>query len=220
MLLNLQRLNTHGLNTLGTPAEPQPQDITLTPPALVSALRWGGAQVQVLQPQPVLQLWPAPLVARMHWGQPALQLVLAAPSLRGGRLGTPTASLVLHPAALHSPLRAGGARLQLVLTPAPLLAPLRLGRPTVSTVQGVQSLVSRLSWGAVAVVQVLHPQPLRGGRLGRPVLQSLSVIEVTQGLGPMRWGAHRLQVVAHPLPLSARARLGRPLVQWEAACPC
>lgn len=217
MLLNHQRLNTSRPNSLEAP---QVQVITLTPPALVAALRWGGAQVQVLQPQPEQVLEPASLVARMRWGQPVVQLALLAPSLKGGRLGKPTAGIELRLASLARPLRFGAAVVQTQLSVQPLVARMRWGTPQASTVQSAQSLVARLSWGAAALGTVLHAKSLRGGRLGRPSLDSSLVIELSQGLGPMRWGDHRVHVGALAMPLSVRARLGRPIVQGVSPCLC
>ena len=215
MLLNQQRLNTAGLNS---PDAPQALGITLAPPALVSALRWGGAQVQVLQP--ALELLPAPLVARMRWGQPALQLVLAVSGLKGARLGGATASIQARAAALVRMLRFGAASVQAQVSTVPLVARLQWGTPQASMAQSAQSLVARLSWGASALAAVLHAPSLRGGRLGTPAVTAVTALQVVQGLGPMRWGAHCLQVGGNPLPLSVRTRWGRPVAYWGHACNC
>ncbi|MDH1673934.1 hypothetical protein [Comamonas aquatica] len=208
------QLNQHLLNTalLNTPAPPPPP-IELDPPSLVAALRWGGAQVQAV-------LGPASLVSNMRWGQPVARLTLLAPSLKGGRLGKPTAVVEVRLVSLAQPLRFGAAAVQTLLSAQPLVAPMRWGTPQASTEQSARPLVARLSWGSAAVGAVLHAKSLRGGRLGRPSLDSSLVIELSQGLGPMRWGNHRVHVGARALPLSVRARLGRPIVQGVNPCPC
>lgn len=223
MQLNQYPLNTALLNAPATAGEPPQSSLTLNPPSLVARAVWGAAQVTVTEapevpPEQVLE--PAALVARMRWGQPVVQLALLAPSLKGGRLGKPTAGIELRLASLARPLRFGAAVVQTQLSAQPLVARMRWGTPQASMVQSAQSLVARLSWGSAAVGTVLHAQSLRGGRLGRPSLDSSLVIELSQGLGPMRWGDHRVHVGALAMPLSVRARLGRPVVQGVSPCLC
>lgn len=219
MQLNQHLLNTALLNAPAPAGGPSQPSLELSPPSLVARAVWGAAQVTTTEgPEQVLE--PASLVARMHWGQPAVQLALLAPSLKGGRLGRPTAVVEVRLVSLAQPLRFGAAAVQTLLSAQPLAAPMRWGTPQASTVQSARSLVARLSWGSAAVGAVLHAKSLRGGRLGRPSLDSSLVIELPQGLGPMRWGDHRVHVGARALPLSVRARLGRPIVQGVSPCPC
>lgn len=220
MLLNQHRLNTTLLNVQGGGALPQPA-VTLSAPALVARLSWGAAQVAVgAAPSPGQVLEPVALVERMRWGQPALQLVLAVSGLKGARLGGATASIQARAAALVRMLRFGAASVQAQVSTVPLVARLQWGTPQASMAQSAQSLVARLSWGAASLGRVLHAPSLRGGRMGRPSLDTSFVIELSQGLGPMRWGEHSLQVVGQPLPASMRARWGRPVAYWGAACSC
>lgn len=219
MQLNQHLLNTALLNAPAPAGGPSQPSLELSPPSLVARAVWGAAQVTTTEcPEQVLE--PASLVARMHWGQPMVQLALLAPSLKGGRLGKPTAVVEVRLVSLAQPLRFGAAAVQTLLSAQPLVAPMRWGTPQASTVQSARSLVARLSWGSAAVGAVLHAKSLRGGRLGRPSLDSSLVIELSQGLGPMRWGDHRVHVGARALPLSVRARLGRPIVQGVSPCPC
>ena len=223
MQLNQHLLNTALLNAPAPAGGPSQPSLELTPPSLVARAVWGAAQVTTTEapevpPEQVLE--PASLLARMHWGQPVVQLALLAPSLKGGRLGKPTAGIEVRLASLARPLRFGAAVVQTQLPALPLVARMRWGTPQASTVQSARSLVARLSWGSAAVGAVLHAKSLRGGRLGRPSLDSSLVIELPQGLGPMRWGDHRAHVGARALPLSVRARLGRPIVQGVSPCPC
>lgn len=219
MQLNQHLLNTALLNAPAPAGGPSQPSLELSPPSLVARAVWGAAQVTTTGgPEQVLE--PASLVARMHWGQPMVQLALLAPSLKGGRLGRPTAVVEVRLVSLAQPLRFGAAAVQTLLSAQPLAAPMRWGTPQASTVQSARPLVARLSWGSAAVGAVLHAKSLRGGRLGRPSLDSSLVIELSQGLGPMRWGDHRVHVGARALPLSVRARLGRPIVQGVSQCPC
>lgn len=220
MLLNQHRLNTTLLNVQGGGALPQPA-VTLSAPALVARLSWGAAQVAVgAAPSPVQVLEPVALVERMRWGQPALQLVLAVSGLKGARLGGATASIQARAAALVRMLRFGAASVQAQVSTVPLVARLQWGTPQASMAQSAQSLVARLSWGASALAAVLHAPSLRGGRLGTPAVTAVTALQVVQGLGPMRWGAHCLQVGGNPLPLSVRTHWGRPVAYWGHACNC
>lgn len=219
MQLNQHLLNTALLNAPAPAVGPSQPSLELSPPSLVARAVWGAAQVTTTEgPEQVLE--PASLVARMHWGQPMVQLALLAPSLKGGRLGKPTAVVEVRLVSLAQPLRFGTAAVQTLLSAQPLVAPMRWGTPQASTEQSARSLVARLSWGSAAVGAVLHAKSLRGGRLGRPSLDSSLMIELSQGLGPMRWGDHRVHVGARALPLSVRARLGRPIVRGVSPCPC
>lgn len=219
MLLNTRTLNTSPLNAVGSEEVPPVEDaVVLLPPSLVARARLGSpsAGVSVLLELP-------PLVARARWGGAAVEqaaLTLALPSLKGGRLGGASVALVLHANSLKQPMRLGGAALQAVFTPSSLVSRLQFGGAQVAAVQRAQSLVGRMVWGELALSSVIYPPSLRGGRLGGAALQSITVIAVDFSFGPMRWGGHTCGVGTHPLPVSSRARLGRPVVEWGLPCQC
>lgn len=219
MLLNTRTLNTSPLNAVGSEEVPPVEDaVVLLPPSLVARARLGSpsAVVSVLL---VLPSW----VSRVRWGGVAVgqaALVLALPSLKGGRWGQASVSFVLHAHSLKQPMRWGGAALQAVFKPQSLVSRMRFGGAQVAAMHRVQSLVGRMAWGGLVLSSVIYPQSLRGGRMGGASLESITLIEVDFSFGPVRWGAPSMQIGLHPLPISSRARLGRPVVEWGKPCQC
>lgn len=220
MLLNSRPLNSSSLNAAGGASPPVEPGEVYTPAPLVVRVRFGQPQAQS-----DLQLSPISLVSRAAWGQAVVQAFLDVqelqlPSLKGGRIGRPAASVGLLATALKTYVRWGGGRVQSVLTPPSLMADARLGMAQVSATQNARPLVSRLSWGLPVISSVVSAKSLRGGRIGRASLSSITVIEVDYSFVRLRWGEASAAITGIALPLSERARLGRPTIQWVNQCHC
>lgn len=220
---------------------PAPEAMNLGANSLASSMRAPALSVG-------MALLASSLGGNSLWGRPAVQLGLGVHSLLGtarfgeavqlrqfvllspdslsprAKLGVPGIEVTVRPAAMVSAAHLGSPSLVHVVQPrTSVAAPVKLGAPSaqVDLRLVAKPLQSRSRLGGAHLGNFILPMPLTGGRWGQPMVSVAQAFFVMNSLGPVRWGAGvSLCTALRPLPLSLRARLGRPTLGWEKQCHC